>query len=307
MLDNYEISNYLCRNLFYGKSINMDEIIKELEIIGFTTFEAKVLCVLFEGHVMTPTEVAKEAKISRAYAYDVLKSFSQRGLCNEIQTSTIVKYELIQPKVVQDKIEKDIFDTYTTRTGKLSSAFEKLMPRYRSKENEQGFTDVELIKGFNKHRYEKFVELMKETKKEMLLVNKLGGYIQSEVDETSKNLVERGCVLRSIYEVSKKFKIKVNDEWVPAGEGDLLRIFSDFEKQGEQVRLASEVFQNMVIFDRKIVFVSLADPKIPKNNRSDIIIKDEYYANSMAQYFDYFWQQSKTIEQFKSELSNSKQ
>jgi sugar-specific transcriptional regulator TrmB len=284
----------------------MDDIIKELEVIGFTTYEAKVLCVLFEGHIMTPTEVAKEAKISRAYAYDVLKSFSQRGICNEIQTSTIVKYELIEPQVVKDKIEKDIFDTYKTRTSKLASSFEKLVPKYKSKESEQDHTDVELIKGFNKHRYEKFVELMKVTTKEMLLINKLGGYIQNEVDETTKDLVKKGCTLKSIYEVSNKFRIKLNDEWVPASEDDLIKIFGGFESQGEQVRLAKEVFQNMVIFDRKIVFISLADPKISKNNRSDIIIKDEYYANSMAQYFDYFWNQSKSIKEYKEEILKNK-
>jgi len=58
----------------------------------------------------------------------------------------------------------------------------------------------------------------------------------------------------------------------------------------------------MIIFDRKIVYVSLADPKIDKNNRSDVIIKDEYYANSMVQYFEYFWGQSKTINEYKSEI-----
>ena len=284
----------------------MEDIIKELEIIGFTTYEAKVLCVLFEGHIMTPTEVAKEAKISRAYAYDVLKSFSQKGICNEIQTSTIVKYELIEPKVVKDKIEKDIYDTYKTRTSKLSSSFDKLMPKYKSKESEQDFTDVELIKGFNRHRYEKFIELMKETKKEMLLINKLGGYIQNEVDETSMELIKNGCQIKSIYEVSSKFKIKIEDKWVPASDEDLIKIFSDFEKQGEQIRLAKEVYQNMVIIDRKIVFVSLADPKIPKDNRSDIIIKDHYYANSMAQYFEYFWNQSRTISAYKEEILKNK-
>ena len=284
----------------------MDEIIKELEIIGFTTFEAKVLCALFEGYLMTPTEVAKEAKISRAYAYDVLKSFAQRGICNEIQTSSIVKYELIEPNVVKDKIEKEIFDTYKTQTSKLNSSFEKLLPRFKAKLTEQEFTDVELIKGFNKHRFEKSFELMKNTKKEMLLINKLGGYTQSDVDEITKELIREGVILKSIYEVSPNFKIKMEDKWVTANTDELITLFTNFEKQGEQVRLAKEVFQNMIIFDRKIVFVSLADPKIPKYNRSDVIIKDEYYSNSMVQYFEYFWSQCKTIQEFKNELLNKK-
>lgn len=284
----------------------MDEIIRELEVLGFTTYEAKVLCVLFEGHVMTPTEVAKEAKISRAYAYDVLKAFAQKGICNEIQTSTVVKYELIEPKVVKDKIENDIRETFKTRTEKLNGAFSKLIPMYKSKEKEPSYTDVELIKGFNHLRFEKFVELMKNAQKEMLLINKLGGYVQGDVDETSRELIKRGGVIRSIYEVSKKFKIRVDNKWMPASEKDLINVFNTFVMQGEQVRLAKEVYQNMVIFDRKIVFISLADPKISTYNRSDVIIKDEYYANSMAQYFEYFWNQSRTIEEFKKITQNNK-
>ncbi len=282
------------------------EILKELEVIGFTSHESKVICVMFENHTMTPTEVASEAGISRAYAYDVLKSFTEKGICNEIQTSTKVIYELIEPKVVKDKIEKDIYDTYRLRTDKLNSAFEKLIPKYRSKLKSQAPTDVELIKGFNKHRFEKFVSLMKETKKELLLINKLGGYIQNDLDMSSKELIKKGCVLKSIYELSSNFKIKLENQWVPASNTDLIDIFSKFEEQGEQIRLSGEVFQNMVIFDRKIVFISLADPGIPKNNRSDVIIKDEYYANSMAQYFDYFWGKSKTIKEYKSEILKNK-
>jgi sugar-specific transcriptional regulator TrmB len=282
----------------------MDELIKELEIIGFTTYEAKVICVLFEGHIMTPTEVAKEAKISRAYAYDVLKSFAEKGICNGIQTSTVVKYELIDPKVVKDKIEKEIFETYETRTKKLNSSFEKLTKRFKAKVTEQVDNDVELIKGFNKHRYEKFIELMKGTQKEMLLINKLGGYMQNEVDETSLEIINRGCTIRSIYEFSKNLKVKTENKWIQVSELDLIKIFAKFVEQGEQIRLAKEVFQNMLIIDRKIVFASLTNPRIPKNNRSDVIIKDEYYANSMAQYFEYFWNQSKTIEEFKTEIQN---
>ena len=86
----------------------MEEILKDLEITGFTNYEAKVICVLFEGHIMTPTEVAKEAGISRAYAYNVLKSFADKGICNEIQTSSVMKYELIDPRVVKDKLQNEL-------------------------------------------------------------------------------------------------------------------------------------------------------------------------------------------------------
>src|SRR5260221_14594462 len=101
---------------------------------------------------------------------------------------------------------------------------------------------------------------MKSTEKELLLINKQGGYIQSDVDDVSKQLIKNGCVLKSIYEVSSNFKIRVQNKWVAASDEDLINIFNRFEKQGEQIRLYREVFQNFVIIHRKIVFVSLAAP-----------------------------------------------
>jgi hypothetical protein len=46
-----------------------------------------------------------------------------------------------------------------------------------------------------------------------------------------------------------------------------------FEKQGEKIRLAKKIPQNMAIFDEQIVFLSLYDLTIPKNNRTDVIIR----------------------------------
>jgi hypothetical protein len=55
----------------------------------------------------------------------------------------------------------------------------------------------------------------------------------------------------------------------------------------------------MAVFDRKVVFVNLFDPSIPKYNRSDIIVKNENFANFMADSFNAEWEKADTIERFK--------
>ncbi len=54
----------------------MKEIIQNLEALGFTNYESRVFCVLFEGNLLTASEIAKKAEIARSSAYDILKSFS---------------------------------------------------------------------------------------------------------------------------------------------------------------------------------------------------------------------------------------
>jgi hypothetical protein len=72
---------------------------------------------------------------------------------------------------------------------------------------------VELIKGFNKHRNMKFLNLLKNAKKEVLLMIKLEMNVSPELDEAALNLYNGGGVIKSIYEASYDFKVRTKDEW----------------------------------------------------------------------------------------------
>jgi len=280
-----------------------EETIHNLEALGFTNYESRVFCVLFEGHSMTGSEIAKDAKIPRSSAYDVLKSFVQKGICNEIQTSSVVLFELIDPTVVEDKLEKEIHDTAKTRLTKLKDSFEKLQPLFRSKERNTEQVDVELIKGFNKHRHLKFLKLLKEAKKELLLMKRFEGRIFKEQDDATLSFYKRGGIVRSLYEASFDFKIKIEDTWKNVNTLELIDICEDFIKQGEQIKLAKKIDQTIYIFDRQIVYIPIINPNVPIYNRSDVIIKNENYANAMVEYFNSCWDKAETVEQFKNNQS----
>src|SRR5437016_517026 len=109
----------------------MQEVVKNLETLGFTNYESRIICALFEGHVLTGSEAAKLAKIPRSSAYGILRSFASKGICNEIQTSSIIKYELIDPQVVQDKIELDLNKTYETRMSNAKESFKQLQSVFK--------------------------------------------------------------------------------------------------------------------------------------------------------------------------------
>lgn len=275
------------------------DIIESLKSLDFTIYEAKVLYALVEGRIMSGSEVAKHARIPRSSAYTILKQFAEKGICNEIQTAKVTQYELIDPKIVRDKIEKEIRDSFQTKISKLSESFEKLEPVFRAKELEGKKIDVELIKGFNTQRHIKFLELVKSSNKEILVMNKLQGYVQHELDEASIAFYKRGGTVRSIYESSNNFKIKVEGTWKEVDPKGLVELCENFEKQGEQIRLTESVPQIMTVFDRKTVFFSLADPTIPKYNRSDIIVKNDNFANFMVDSFNACWEKAYKIEEFK--------
>ncbi len=281
----------------------MNEILKNLEALGFTQYESKIFCVLFEGNLLPATEIANKAGIPRSSAYDILKSFTQKGICNEIQTSSVAKYEMIDPKVVQDKIEKQMHDAYISKSSKLKDSFDKLTPLFKAKELEGDKVDVELIKGFNKHRASKFMQLWQDSEKELLLMNKLEGHVDASVDDFTKEFINNGGVIKTIYEVSDDFKINENGAWTTITPEKLPEFIGEMSTEGGEVRLADKIYQNMAIFDRKVVFISLVDPTISRYNRSDIIIKNQNFAESMVEFFNQAWEKANTAEEFKNKAS----
>jgi sugar-specific transcriptional regulator TrmB len=275
------------------------EFIDKLETLGFTIYESKVFISLLKGYNMSAPEVAESAKIPKSSAYDILKSFSEKGYCNEIQTPSKIKYEMIDPEIVKGKLENELDRLYSTKLKVLNSSFEKFTPLYKSEFLSEGKVDVELIKGFNLYRFTKFLDLLKSSKDEMLLMNRLEGHVSKDLDVATKMFFKKGGKIRSIYEASLNFKFEIEGKWVQVTQSDLIELCEKFQKEGEQIRLADKVPQNMAIFDRKIVFISLVDKTKLKNNRTDVIIRNEEYAANQIELFDMYWNKSSTIDNYK--------
>jgi sugar-specific transcriptional regulator TrmB len=277
----------------------MDEIAKNLEKLGFTSYESKVFCVLFEGHLLTASDIAKKAEIPRSSAYDILKIFIKQGICNEIQTSSVAKYEIIDPAIVQDKIEKEIHDSFKSKMTSLKDSFDKLQPIFRAKEMEGQKVDVELIKGFNRHRMSKLLDLFRMAEKEILLMTKLEGYTDTELSRETINFINSGGKLKNLYEAGNDFRLKIDGSWKNITKENFPEYIDKLATEGEEVRFTDTINQNMLVCDRKIVFVSLIDPTISRYNRSDIVVKNEKFASSMADYFYTCWDKALTIEEFR--------
>lgn len=275
-------------------------LIEKLIGLGFKESEGKVFLVLLKGGTMSASEIAKKAKVTRPAVYDILKSFAQKGYCNEIETNSIMNYEMIDPEIITDKIEKGIVESGRIRIKQLNDCFTELKPLYRSEmDDKKNNINVELIRGFNRHRETKFYELFKNAKEEVLFMIRLEGFISEEIDETAKDFVKKGGIIRSIYEVSPEFKIKLKDQWVKGTTDDLIKICRSYESYGEQLRLSTERLMNMTVFDREIVFTNVDDKSIPRHNKSDIIVRNKDYAKNMIDLFEHYWDNARSLDEYK--------
>ncbi len=276
------------------------ELIDKLQQIGFKEYESKIFLVLLKGAALSASEIAEKANIRRTSVYEILKSFASRGFCNEIETNTILRYEMIDPRVIADKIEREIDQYNNSKIKNLKETFKEFEVLHRSEESSENTNvNIELIRGFNRHRQAKFIELFNNAKEEILFMIRLEGYISEELDTGASDFFKRGGVIKSIYEASLNFKIIKDNSRQDATLEDLLRICTKFEKSGEKIKISKSELPNMTIFDRKIVFINIQDKTVPRHNNADIIVKNEQFANRMIDLFNLYWSKSNTVDEIK--------
>lgn len=267
-------------------------LIERLKSLGFKEYESKVLIVLLSGNPMSASEIAKEAKIIRNSIYDILKSFVEKGYCNEIETNTILNYQIIDPAVIFDKITSDYRRSFKHRMDSLSETFDELQTIYKeeSAKIEGPEKDIQLIRGFNKHRVAKINELVLGAKTEILGMFSPRRAIDDTVSEDAKKFMKNGGVIRSIYQLGD------DDQ----SNAELIKACEIFEKGGEELRLADFRLTNTFIFDKETVFINLSsDRSVPKHKQADIIIKNSDYAVHMRDLFDHYWSLSYGLEDYK--------
>ena len=276
------------------------ELIYKLQQIGFKESESKIFLVLLKGSALSASEIAEKANVRRTAVYEILKSFAARGFCNVIETNTILKYEMIDPRVIADKIENEIDENNQSKIKNLKETFKEFEELHKSEESsENKNVNIELIRGFNRHRQEKFFELFNSANQEILFMIRLEGYISEELESDAKDFFKKGGIIKSVYEASHNFKIIKDNLRHDATFDDLLRICRRFESSGEQVRISNSELPNMTIFDGKIVFIRIHDKSVPRHNNADIIIKNEAFAKKMIDLFNYYWQSSYQVDELK--------
>lgn len=275
-------------------------MIEKLKSIGFKEYEARILMVLLKGIPMSASDIAKEAKLIRNSIYDSLKSFAERGYCNEIETNTVNKYQIINPKVIADKIEKDYEFSNHERIGALRETFAEIEDVYKENKTEVEQQDIiELIRGFNKHRVQKYIELIQTAKSEILTMNRLRGLVSPELDSFTRRFIKNGGTVRSIYKSGLDFKVMRRGKAVNAKTEDLINVCRRFESIGEKVRISGSNIPNLVIIDREKTFVHITGKSIAaRNKQTDLIVHDADYTNNMIDLFDFYWERSLSIEEF---------
>lgn len=284
-----------------------ESLLEELKQLGFNEYKAKVFIALSSGKIMSASEIVEEAKIVRGSIYDILKSFTAKGYCNEIETNRVLQYQIIDPDIILDKIIKEYTEEHGTVLNRLKSTFTKIKENYSTINNngESKNINIELIRGYNKHRISKYRELLASAEKEICGMYKFKGLVSDEADEIAMSLINKGGKVKSIYQIGLDFKIVKGDEEIESNPEDLIKVCRKFEANGEQIRLSEKEIPNMTIIDSENVFINTEDKWIQRQSQADIIMRRSNFAKYMHDLFDYYWNDSLTIEEYQSKIEKN--
>lgn len=283
-----------------------ERIIEQLKEIGFSEYKAKVLLVLASGKIMSASEIVNEAKIIRGSIYDILKSFVKLGYCNEIETDRILQYQIIDPDIILDKIIKEYTKEHNNALIKVNSTFTDIKSKFaKESKQESKLLNIELIRGFNKHRVAKYKELLLTAKKEICGMYTFKGLVSDEADEFSRKFIKRGGVIRSIYRTGLDFKVSINGNIEEANNENLAEVCKKYESIGEQLRLCDFDIPNMTIIDRQSVFINTDDLEHPNQSQADLIMRRSNFAKYMVDLFEFYWERSNTLKEINKLKYNS--
>lgn len=268
--------------------------------LGFTEKEAKVFLVLLRGDLMAASDVAKEANIRRTDVYDILNQFTKSGYINEIDTNRITMFQMVDPRIIGDKVQNDTIRKANLQAQNAKTVFDSLFPLYKSKiSSSQEFINIEIVRGHNRHRDVKFAECTKESRSEILFMMSLknDGMISDEADKVIGGFVKKGGIFKAIYDTPEFLKVYRDDKISTLHFKDTLEVFKKFENNGEQIRITAENITTFAIFDRYTVYLNIFEPALPSNKRSDIFIKNKDLAQYLASTFEFYWGNSKKINE----------
>lgn len=273
-----------------------ENLIDQLKELGFSEYKAKVLLTLASGKIMSASEIVNEAKIIRGSIYDILKSFVKLGYCNEIETDKILQYQIIDPDIILDKIIKEHTKDYNTSVNKLKNTFSGIKEKFSAETvKHTTLSNIELIRGFNKHRVAKYREFLLSAKKEICAMYTFKGLVSDEADEFSRKFIKRGGTIRTIYRKDLDFKISLDGVISEATDETLLAIFKKYQSIGEDLRLCDFDIPNMTIIDGSSVFINTDSINNPNQSNADLIMRNLSYAKYMMDLFENYWEKSKKV------------
>ena len=249
---------------------------------GLSINEAKVYIAMLKKNTSQVAELVSLSGVPQKMIYYTLQKLMQKGMCGLVP-GKMKKYKPANPSVA---IGKFIIQSKQRIVMSQKMVIE-LEKQYKiGLGNTNPLEYIEIIQS-NAQVVEKFKSLQKKVKKEVLAFTKGPYAIKVKSNKEGLRTIKRGIIVKSIYEADE------------TGNADFLKWVYMFEDAGEEVRVTTKLPMKMIIFDKKIVMLTLENILSSQQSPTTMTIEHPDLAKTLAETFNMYWQKSMTLEEFK--------
>jgi len=265
-----------------------DNLINKMVELDISEKEARIYHALLQKRELTAMEIQEIAHVPRTKVYEITQKMKLNNMCLEKQVGSKKKYQAVDPVkflngFMGDK-EKELYDQRSIADELKRMAipvYEQGVKHFDSLENVEIIKDLPSI-------HERFVNLMKNTKRELIGLAKAPYTHQydetklKEQDDAVYGRVKKGIEVKVVYEIPAKDKL----EWT-------YNHIKKCARAGEKARVIESLPINVYIFDERYILMALANATLQNTPLTMFVVDHPPLAYLGKALFDLLWRQAK--------------
>lgn len=269
-----------------GVAADPDLLERELEGLGLSPYEARVMLALLRLGAGTCAELARVAEVPRTSTYQIIEELQAKGLAWRLPGTGAAVWSSSERDVVLgrlDAIQEERLRQHRARTERVRELLAEAFPV----EPSERLPFVHLVHDPSrvKSMYE---QLVKDTETELLVFNKPPyswklGTPNQLVMETARRVNTR-----VLYE-----ETFVNEPERQAWRQEM----AAYHEAGARARMVDDIPVKLAVFDRKVALLTLSDPVRPNVGFPTVLLAEHPgFATVQADAFDRRWDTAREYE-----------
>jgi len=268
--------------------ITHDTLIKKMIELGISEKEARIYHALLQKRELTAMGIQEIAHVPRTKVYEITQKMKVNNMCFEKQVGSKKMYQAVDPVKFLNGFLSDKEKELNNKRSVADDIKRMARPVY-----EQGIKhfdrleNVEIIKDLPSI-HERFVNLMKNTKKELIGLAKAPFTHQydetklKEQDDAVHEGVKKGVDVKVVYEIPAKDKL----EWT-------YNHIKKCVRAGEKVRVIESLPIKVYIFDERFILMSLANATLQNPPLTMFVVDHPPLASLGIALFNALWKETK--------------
>lgn len=275
------------------------KLIEKMIDLGISEKDARIYSVLLQKRELTALEIQKTAHVPRTKVYEITQRMISNNMCIEKHIRGKKKFQAVEPeKFFHNYLSQQEHKLESQR--KLVKEIEKMATHLHSRgmRTTDICMSVEVITD-QLSIYERYVSLVKYTKKELLGFVKppyIHQYNDKKLDEQDDILFRR---------TKKRVQVRILYEMPDQKIGWLYNYIKKCAKRGEKARIADHVPAKLYIFDEQKIMLLLPNTSHKTSLFTMFVMNHPSLAQAGKILFNHLWQQARDYHVLESLIKSS--